>query len=824
MHTVNPQDAIDAAVEQQSTHTSKAKRAFDWFNNQSGLIPREDAVTALMDEYGWDREEANRAIGGLVGDIVDPVQQVPHPDHEKVVGIIEYKEWPSQGAYGYINYHDLHHDRKRVVCAKCVEEAEIDADVTRATEGEGSVPENAAWQVLLDRLEAHYRDSHTVRPSEVNVGASLVNGTTISGNTSFHAGNDGAGSGLNADSVEGNEPADLIQTTEEIQDAVGSGIANGDGLVYDDPNDAFSVAAGGNVSTDPDGNIEVNESDLNHDSLSGINTDSHHTRFSDEEAQDAVGAAVTDGLAYDDANNQIDVTTGTGVEIDTNGDVAALFSGGIESDGSGGFRVSGGGVAGSGLVEGTSPATLTIGQDAVGATELDQSTAFAFSAGIDNGGNRLTGVASPTNDTDAATKGFVDSRVEGLDIKDSVEVATTSGIDLSSSTNPNPVDGETLADGERVLLKDQSAGSENGIYVAQTATDPTTWVRAEDANSDADVSPGLFVFVESGTENGGQGFVLSNESDPTLGTNVLNFTRFSDSGQVSAGDGLAQSSGTISVDVSDFAGSFLSDDGAENLQANVGSGLESDGSGNFRVAGSAVAGSGLSEGGNPFEVDLTNDSVTVSANSGLTGGGTVSLGGSTSVSVGAGSFVTAGSSNVSVNIGSGLQGDGSDNIQVNAGNALGFNAGALTVQESNINHDNLSSIDSDDHHTRFSNEEAQDAVGGIVSDGLVYDDANNRIDVDAGNALTFNTGTLAVAAGGVGSSEIAADGVGQSEIGLGDGDAVLFGAGDDMGARFDATADDFRVQDETNSTDRLALDRTSGDLNISGTLTEGSTL
>jgi len=88
---------------------------------------------------------------------------------------------------------------------------------------------------------------------------------------------------------------------------------------------------------------------------------------------------------------------------------------------------------------------------------------------------RVTNADKPTNDSDLATKSYVDSIEQGLDVKDSVRAATDgTNIDLTSSTDPNPIDGVTLNDGDRVLLKDQTDATENGIYNAATATDPTT--------------------------------------------------------------------------------------------------------------------------------------------------------------------------------------------------------------------------------------------------------------------------------------------------------------------------------------------------------------
>ncbi|KRT69320.1 MAG: prophage MuMc02, head decoration protein [candidate division NC10 bacterium CSP1-5] len=109
------------------------------------------------------------------------------------------------------------------------------------------------------------------------------------------------------------------------------------------------------------------------------------------------------------------------------------------------------------------------------------------------------------------------------DVKDSVRAATTANITLSGEQT---IDGVSVVAVDRVLVKDQSAGAENGIYVAASGA----WSRAIDANTSAEVTPGMFVFVEEGTVNGDQGFVLTTNAPITLGTTALSFTQFSGGG------------------------------------------------------------------------------------------------------------------------------------------------------------------------------------------------------------------------------------------------------------------------------------------------------
>ena len=170
---------------------------------------------------------------------------------------------------------------------------------------------------------------------------------------------------------------------------------------------------------------------------------------------------------------------------------------------------------------------------------------------------KITNLATPTTTTDAATKAYVDAQLQGLDVKQSVRVATTANGTLSSAfANGQTVDGVTLATGNRILLKNQTTGSQNGIYTVNASGAPT---RAVDFDSDTQPTGGTFFFVEEGTANADNGFVMTNNGTVTIGTDAPVFTQFSGAGQLTAGDGLSKSGNTFTVEVDDSSIEINSD-------------------------------------------------------------------------------------------------------------------------------------------------------------------------------------------------------------------------------------------------------------------------
>ena len=178
-------------------------------------------------------------------------------------------------------------------------------------------------------------------------------------------------------------------------------------------------------------------------------------------------------------------------------------------------------------------------------SRLDQMT--APSAAVSLNSQKITNLATPTASTDAASKSYVDGVSQGLDVKDSVKVATTANITLSGTQT---IDGVAVSADERVLVKDQSTASQNGLYLCKASA----WERTTDLAAGANAA-GMFTFVEQGTVNAENGFVCTSDSgSAVVATNNLAYSQFSGAGQITAGNGLQKSGNTLSADLKSNGG------------------------------------------------------------------------------------------------------------------------------------------------------------------------------------------------------------------------------------------------------------------------------
>ena len=251
-------------------------------------------------------------------------------------------------------------------------------------------------------------------------------------------------------------------------------------------------------------------------------------------------------------------------------------------------------------------------------------------------------VAAPTADNHVTNKSYVDSVASGLDVKDSVRAASTGNVTLTAPGAT--LDGVTLAANDRVLLKNQSSGDENGIYV-WTASD-ATMARADDMDGAAEFV-GSFFFVEEGTINSDQGFVCSTNGTIVVDTTAIAFTQFTGTGQLTAGNGLSKSGNTFNVNVDN---TYVKIDGSDELTikgtTTTGEILRSDGSNGVAYGAldltnsNAVTGAlGLVNGGLGVDASSGGGKTTARSNLGL---GSMAVQNSGSVAITGGSIDLSG--------------------------------------------------------------------------------------------------------------------------------------------------------------------------------------
>lgn len=186
-------------------------------------------------------------------------------------------------------------------------------------------------------------------------------------------------------------------------------------------------------------------------------------------------------------------------------------------------------------------ASIPVGALATG-VRLDTINAPTASVALNS--QKITGLADGTATNDAINLGQLQTAQEGLDAKVSVRVATTAAGTLASSfENADTVDGTALATGDRILIKDQAAPAENGIYTVNASGAPT---RAADMSVWTEV-PSAYVWVEVGTTNADTGWVTTADQGGTINSTSMTWTQFSGLGSITAGTGLTKTGNTLDV-------------------------------------------------------------------------------------------------------------------------------------------------------------------------------------------------------------------------------------------------------------------------------------
>lgn len=222
--------------------------------------------------------------------------------------------------------------------------------------------------------------------------------------------------------------------------------------------------------------------------------------------------------------------------------------------------------------------TAKIASNAVTPGKADLTATWTFSdlrgtfgADVSAGSHKLTNLANPVADSDAATKQYVDGVAQGLDVKAScVAISKAANITLSGTQT---IDGVALTAGQRILVAAQTDAIENGIYIVAAGA----WARSADMAVGSNAA-GAFTFIEQGAAFADSGWVCTSDA-AVVGTDALNWSQFSGAGQVVAGDGLSKVGNTLNVNVgqgleivSDNVQAKIKADGG--LAAFVGTGLQ----------------------------------------------------------------------------------------------------------------------------------------------------------------------------------------------------------------------------------------------------------
>lgn len=255
-----------------------------------------------------------------------------------------------------------------------------------------------------------------------------------------------------------------------------------------------------------------------------------------------------------------------------------------------------------------------------GANFVKKDGSVAFTADQSLGGFKVTNVGTPTSNSDVATKAYVDSVAQGLSTKTAVRVATTANITLSGTQT---IDGVSVVVGDRVLVKNQTTTTQNGVYDVASGS----WTRSTDSDTGAELV-NAFYFVQSGTTLQATGWVQSTPGPITLGTTSIVFSQFSGAADYTAGAGLTKTGLTFDVGTASTSRIVVNADNIDLATTGVSAGtftkITLDTYGRATAATSATT-SDIAEGSNLYYLDArAQASITGGASSIVTSNLTIS--------------------------------------------------------------------------------------------------------------------------------------------------------------------------------------------------------
>lgn len=432
------------------------------------------------------------------------------------------------------------------------------------------------------------RTTGATAPSTINAGELYYVHDTDVGNSSgqgqlgkrLYIGNEAGNAGIE---IGGEYSVSLLDHAHGTLTASSALIVDSNSKIDDLKVDNLEFDGNAITSTDTDGNIEITPNGVGKTVVTNLFITDINTSLA-EYIQDTVDSLIVDGdgitFTYDDGANTLTAGISTGgIALDklaadsifigtdeiTLGNTTGSYTdiNGLNSIDIGNISISG-----NTIISADADGDITLDPNGNGNINLN-----ATGTGVINANSvRITNLADPTGAQDAVTKAYVDAVKTGLDVKNSVLIATDAELDatysngvLTANNNGtiNSATGVTgqvdagsnaiaLAQGDRILVKDQTTGADNGIYDVTTvgdASNPFVLTRSADADNspNAEVSGGMFTFVEDGFYRDSGWVLASPDGDVTLGTDALTFTQFSGAGSLVAGTGLTKTGDTIDV-------------------------------------------------------------------------------------------------------------------------------------------------------------------------------------------------------------------------------------------------------------------------------------